>query len=402
MLPKVLPVRASVASANSVAWLRESGTRAASPKLPSPPAPSRAGCDDICLPPTSPQPLDRAGQWLLHSGIQDSEGGVARYYRSDLQRNNPVSTEITGYHASALVYLHAATGDEEYRDRAIATARFLTSRAWDADLRLFPFEYPAASPAYFFDCGIIIRGLIAVWRLTQDSMFLDTAIACGNGMLDAFDAGCDFHPVLELPSKCPAPRDPRWSRSSGCYQLKVGLAFHELAQEGADQRFEDVHLRLLNQALSGHSEFLPGDADAAKVMDRLHAYCYFLEGLLPSVPQPALAEGIQRVAHLLHTLAPTFVRSDVYAQLLRVRLYADRAGVLPLDRGTAALEADALAKFQARHDDPRIDGGFYFGIQEGQFLPYVNPVSTAFGMQALQMWHNYCDAAGLPYVRLLI
>jgi hypothetical protein len=63
------------------------------------------------LPPTF---IDRAGRWFLHSGIQEAGGGVARYYRSDTGRNNPVSTEITGYAVSTLVYLHALTGEEVY------------------------------------------------------------------------------------------------------------------------------------------------------------------------------------------------------------------------------------------------------------------------------------------------
>jgi hypothetical protein len=137
-------------------------------------------------------------------------------------------------------------------------------------------------------------------------------------------------------------------------------------------------------------------------MDRLLAYLYFLESLLPALPLPALGEGIQRVAHFLHTIAPAFARSDVYAQLLRVRLYANAEGALPLDRGTAAMEADALATFQAACDDPRVDGGFYFGRDAGGMLPYVNPVSTAFGMQALAMWNAYQSGGPLPGRRLLI
>lgn len=363
---------------------------------------STGGCDDSSLPSSSLQPLERAGQWLLHSGIQGGECGVARFYRSDVERSNPVSTEITGYHASALVYLHAATGCREYRERAIATARFLTRRAWNPELQLFPFEYPEECPAYFFDSGIILRGLLAVWRMTQDSEFLDTALACGHGMLSAFDAGFDFHPVLELPSKRPALRDPRWSRSSGCYQLKAALGWHELAEQSGDERFEGAYRRLLRQAVAEHWEFLPGHTDQERVMDRLHAYCYFLEALISGEPEPALAEGIQRVAHFLHTIAPSFVRSDVYAQLLRVRLYADGAGILLLDRGTAAMEAEALAKFQARSPDRRIDGGFYFGSKDGRFLPFVNPVSTVFGMQALEMWRNYQEGAGVPSTHMLI
>ena len=219
------------------------------------------GCDDNSLATSSSQPLDRAGRWLLHSGIQGAEGGAARFYRSDIERNHAVSTEITGYHASALVYLHAATGCGKYLERAVATAQFLTRRAWNPELRLFPFEYPGESPAYFFDCGIILRGLVAVWRVTRDREFLDTAVACGDGMIEAFDAGFDFHPVLDLPSKRPALRDPRWSRSSGCYQLKAALGWHELAEESGEARFGGAYRRMLPQALREHVEFLPGHTD---------------------------------------------------------------------------------------------------------------------------------------------
>lgn len=340
--------------------------------------------------------LERAGQWMLHSGIQEPEGGVARFHRTDTQRNNPVSTEITGYQASALTYLHQVTGAPEYRERAVETARFLTRRAWNEALQIFPFEYPEPSPAYFFDCGIIIRGLLAVWRMTREPEFLEVATACGDGMLEAFDAGFDFHPVLELPSKAPAVRDPRWSRSSGCYQLKVALGLQELAEASGGERFREAWERLLAEALREHREFLPGHSDRAKVMDRLHAYCYFLEALLPALPQRAMAEGIQRVAYFLHTIAPEFARSDVYAQLLRMRLYADSAGVLPIDEATAATEAESLAKFQ------REDGGFYFGRNEKGFLPFTNPVSTAFGMQALAMWDDHRRGLPLPDRRLLI
>ena len=54
----------------------------------------------------SPQ-LSRTGEWFLGSGIQQTNGGVARYYLVDSRRNLPVSTEITGYAVSALVYLHS-------------------------------------------------------------------------------------------------------------------------------------------------------------------------------------------------------------------------------------------------------------------------------------------------------
>ncbi|HEY1497525.1 MAG TPA: hypothetical protein VGF49_23365, partial [Candidatus Solibacter sp.] len=71
----------------------------------------------------SPQ-LARTGEWFLRSGIQESNGGVARYYRTDVCRNLPVSTEITGYAVSALVYLHSVNKDPRFLERAITAARF--------------------------------------------------------------------------------------------------------------------------------------------------------------------------------------------------------------------------------------------------------------------------------------
>ena len=53
---------------------------------------------------------------------------------------------------------------------------------------------------------------------------------------------------------------------------------------------------------------------------------------------------------------------------------------MPIDREAAACEAERLASFAAP------DGGFYFGRRGADWLPYTNPVSTAFAMQALAVW----------------
>jgi len=335
---------------------------------------------------------------------------VARYYRTDSQRNNPVSTEITGYAVSALVYLHALSGDDRFLDRASQAARFLTG-ARDAAAGALPFEMEPGSPTYFFDCGIVVRGLLAAWRAIGERAFLDTAVALGEAMARDFvsDSGA-IHPILALPGKSPLERDPlSWSRSPGCYQLKAAMAWFELAEATGRADFRAAYDRALLEALHQSPDFLPGHPDPLKVMDRLHAFCYFLEGLLPRSTEPecarALAEGIERVAGLLREIAPRFERSDVYAQLLRVRLHAGYAGAVPIDRPAAEWESARLGEFQAAGGDPRVDGGFYFGRRQGEWLPYVNPVSTAFAQQALALWDG--SAGGVvggprPFRHLLI
>jgi hypothetical protein len=339
--------------------------------------------------------LDLAGRWFLNSGIQRPDGGVSRYYRAAEGRNMPVSTEITGYAASVYAYLASVTGEPEYRAAAIRTARFLTRVAWDKELATFPFEVPAAGsaglpPAYFFDCGIIIRGLLAVWRLTRDGEYLAAAARAAETMAADFLRDDTIHPILRLPSKEPLPYEPRWSRSPGCYQLKSAMAWLDLSKATGDQRFASYFERALQMALDSHKTFLPGEPDRDRVMDRLHAYCYFLEALLPVAGRAeaaeALRDGIARTSTLLRDIAPEFARSDVYAQLLRVRLYCDALGVLDLDEKAAVEEASAVEEFQQEHPEPRIHGGFHFGRRRNEVLPFLNPVSTAFCLQALTFW----------------
>ena len=342
--------------------------------------------------------LRRAGCWFLCSGIQETNGGVARYYLAREGRNAPVSTEITGYATSALVYLAEKTGEERFLDCAVRAARFLTRAAWDRECLAMPFEIAANGtkpPTYFFDCGIIARGLLAAWRATQDEELLDAAVACGRSMARDFVENGVAHPILTLPDKKPLPWEARWSRGPGCYQLKSAMAWHDLTEATGSREWAPYYEESVRIALRGHEAFLPGSEDLEKVMDRLHAYCYFLEGLLPVADrresQEALSSGITRTSNWLRRIAPVFVRSDVYAQLLRVRLYASALGKAPLDGQAAREEAESLARFQCDAGEPHLRDGFWFGVKQGAELPFMNPVSTAFAMQALEAWREHTD-----------
>ena len=327
--------------------------------------------------------VERAGRWFLHSGIQSEGGGVARYYRSDLGVYARVSTEITGYAVSFLLLLFERTGESVYRERALRAARFLTRTAYERKLGLFPFEHASNGDgpcglAYFFDTGIIVRGLLKAWRATREAEFLDVAVAAGRTMMGSFCRDGVIHPVLSLPGREPLPFEPRWSRSPGCYQLKAAMAFEELFAETGEREFREAYDGAVDLALLDEARFLPGESDSAKVMDRLHAYLYFLEGLLPGMDREGnravLRAGVSRVAGYLGEIGPTFARSDVYAQLLRVRVLSEGAG---------GGEWEQLAGFQLQSEDGRVDGGFSFGRKDGVAMPYVNPVSTVFAVQAL-------------------
>ncbi len=83
---------------------------------------------------------DRAVHWFLKSGILQPSGGVARYYHAGTRTFHAVSTEITGYVAATLAYLHRLTGETDCLEAAVRAGRFLTRVAWDPALGTIPYE----------------------------------------------------------------------------------------------------------------------------------------------------------------------------------------------------------------------------------------------------------------------
>jgi hypothetical protein len=323
---------------------------------------------------------------------------VARYYRADTGQNRAISTEITGYAASALVFLREATGDEGAFAAARRAADFLV-RSGDAERGIFPFEcVPDAEGrlyGYFFDSGIIVRGLLAVWRETQETELLELAVRAARNMARDYASGeGDWHPILRLPEKAPEARSARWSRESGCYQLKSALAWLDVAEATGDRKLAAPYYAWLKRSLATHRDYLPGAETAAETMDRLHPYCYFLEALAPFAGRAdcrdEYAWGLERAGGLLREIRGEFLRADVCAQLLRARLLA--ADHVKPDVAAAREEAQELRAFQAQSDDPRTDGGFWFGRRGAELTPHVSPVPTAFAVQALELWEAF--AAG--------
>ncbi len=341
----------------------------------------------------------RAGlNWLAHSGIQAESGGVSRYFAGDEGQYRNISTEITAYAIQAYLSL-PLPGEPGLLSHALRAGQFLCYDTGDAHAALFPFEvplrgFPPSDTGYFFDCGIAIRALLALWNTTSDPMFLERAERCGAAMMGQMSrVDGSFFPLIDLRSGIPSCGSGQWSLEPDVYQVKIALAFLELAEATGSTMFSQTAESLLNWSLRQHELFLPGADEPERVSDRLHAYCYFLEGLLPFLEHrfecaQILQAGITRVEKLAAETRRALERSDVLAQLLRLRLLADYIGVIELDLSAADWEADSILAFQMFGPDKRINGAFSFGRRQGRMLPHANPVSTIFCLQALRMWHE--------------
>ena len=340
-------------------------------------------------------------RWLANSGIQAESGGVSSCYEAGERRYRPVSTASTAYFISTLLGTGCAEGDPPSA-QALQAARFLMEQAFDLSTDLFPFEMPngdgsSRPPARFLDCGIVIRALLDLWRATSDEAYRDCAERCGLAMhsrMATVDGG--FFPIYDLAYDQPEFGSGSWPVEAGVHQLKVGLAFRELTEATGLGEFKtDVEV-LRKWCLRRHEAFLHSDGDAEDTMSRLHAYCCFLEGLLPTAALEAesarvLQFGILQVDNLIDDISEEFLRCDVLAQLLRLRLFADNGGVMELDQHRADEEAALITEFQMQTLDPKAEGGFALARRAGAMVPHFSPAATGFAIQALAIWDQLED-----------
>ena len=282
---------------------------------------------------------------------------------------------------------------------------FLLRHAFDMSRELFPLrvsrnQQPEARLAFFLDCSIVVRALVHLWSATNDQAYLECAERCGlalHSRMATVDGA--FFPIYDLEADRAYAETGSWSVEMEVPQLKAGLALLELHKATGLGEFEHDAAALRKWCLKRHESFLPGEVDDAKVIDRLHAYCYFLEGLLPSVALDAdsgrvLQFGVLRVENFLDEFGADFQRCDVMAQILRLRLYADKFGLMELDYKRAEEEAAAVAECQIQSADPKTDGGFTLTRRRGKCEPSLDTTATVFALQALEMW-DQADDGGL-------
>lgn len=335
-------------------------------------------------------------RWLSISGIQHESGGVSGFFNTDTRGYLPVSTPATAHYVDSQLWSRRFTRGV-LPAPAVRAGQFLVEHVFDSARELFAAapkgtEDESVGLAYFVDCGVALRSLVHLSDATNDQGYLEYAERCGLAMhsrMNTVDGA--FFPLYDLEADRAYEELGEWSGEMAVPQLKAGLAFLELYKATGRGEFEHDAEALRKWCLKRHESFLGGEVDDVKVVEQLHGYCDFLDGLLPGVALDTdsarvLQFGLLRVENLLDDIGDEYQRCDVMAQLLRLRMYADKLGVMELEYTRAEKEAATIAEFQVQSTDPRTDGGFVHARKRGQNLPQLDPTATALALQALEMW----------------
>jgi hypothetical protein len=364
---------------------------------------------------------EHAAAWLLRSGIQvvssdrDADGGFAAWYDVETGSYPYVYAEISGYLVTAMSWLYQRHSDAAYLASARRAADWLlNSQIYHAASGGFRCLYPLAPSrfdykrnwVYAFDCGVILNGLVSLYRVSGEERYLAAGIRVADWLMHTCQRpDGSFRPVLDGASGEWIESNDEWSLCSGGYHTKISLGLANVYDVTRLNQYADAAVRgcdfaLRYQQADGRFVTFPDSGGT-----NAHPHAYAAEGLwvVGSMfgREDYLSASARATRWLFEQQSPDGLvprhfhngqghyheRVDILSQALRLAYIHMREGRLPesLHAQTQQLLRLVLRN-QAHSVDPRIDGGFYFGrLSDGAQMSHVNCWVSAFALQALAL-----------------
>lgn len=212
--------------------------------------------------------LAAAVQWMKHCHDQNPDDGVSWGYSLKGSWRESYR-ETSGYIANTLFELAKRHGDDDARSRAIDICYWLVT-AQEANGSI-------ANPRYgkggiVFDTGQVLQGFIRGYQETQESSFLDAALAAGSWLVNVSDSSSG-----------------QWVNSTHngvphVYNTRVAWKLVELSQIQTNLRFIDCARANLDWAVDQQvsSGFFEQCAFVEEEPPFTHTIAYAIRGLLES------------------------------------------------------------------------------------------------------------------------
>lgn len=369
------------------------------------------------------QTIERACNWMVGSGAQvtsmdpNLNGGFVSWYEQDTQLYAYVYSEITGYMLTMLTALYHRSNDVRYLNSAIRAGDWFLSTVHEPTggfrclfpLRETRFDYKR-DQIYAFDCGVILSGLVNLFRASKHPKYLAAATTVGDWLVrDVQKPSKGFYPVYNIAHDQFIESDKEWSLCPGSYHTKIAIGLLNLY----DLTRKPSYLRAVTNACDFALEFQDKSGRFTSFPSNggtnSHPHTYSAEGLWTVGKYlgredylQASAQGINWLLSLQNEegIVPRHYqaneplyneRVDVLAQALRMGAIHLAEGRLPKEVQTKLEKlVPVIARNQSNSDDVRANGGFYFGrLSDGTVMPHVNVWVTMFAVQALAAFDDF-------------
>jgi hypothetical protein len=345
-------------------------------------------------------------------------GSFNAWYEQDTQAYPFIYSEITGYLVTLMCYLWERKHDERYLRSATMAGDWLLDTTLEPNggfrclypLRPTGFDFKQ-SQMYAFDNGMVLNGLVNLYRVSRQEKYLASAVTAADWLVySAQKPTGAFYPIYQLDEDRFFESDKEWSICSGSYHAKIAIGLLNLYDLTHKRKYLDAAVRVCDFALGCQDETGRFISFLSRGGTNAHPHCYTAEGLWVAGTYLDRGDYLASSAHAVRWLLdrqspegyiprlyldnqPVYSeRVDAICQTLRLAILHTAEARLPETySGRIELLRSLIPKYQAFDEDSRVDGGFYFGYgSNGHVIPHVNVWVTAFAVQALWIYSDYC------------
>ena len=364
-------------------------------------------------------------RWLLYSGIRIKNGSNKGAIYGWKNLNPPsypfIYSEITGYAITSYVYIYSELLDYEALSAAKDCAYWLIqniSKNKSSTSFLLPagvIEVPnfnqkgdLSNQIYAFDNGMVILGLLNLYKVTKDQNLLTAAEKIAKSLVDVFFDGSKLVAVLDRScntissDSCRDNHGIKWSCVSGPYHSKLSLCLLELSSLTNNNYYADISDSLCKFALKlQHADGRFITNPDQENITFLHPHLYACEGLIYAGIRHSnndfLLAGIKGIVWAMNqinlstgglprnTVEGSSEQSDCMAQLLRLLIICD-SQIQEFMKNSNYVRS-AIEKIHQRLMDFYLaEGTDRGGIRYQNCLDTACSWCTMFTMQALRLW----------------
>lgn len=357
-------------------------------------------------------------KWLISSGIQNSNkdknfhGAFNAWLNIKNNKYSYLYSEISGYLITFMVFQYQITKKNIYLKSAERSASWLIERAQDKDggfKCLFLIDkklkyQKKESLVYSFDNGVIITGLINLYKITKNKKYLNAAIKAADFMIKIFfKKFFSVRPVFNLKTKKFTEDNRQWSLVSGSYHTKISMGLLSLYEVTKNEKY----LRYGKKILDGYLKKQKKDGEflSTRFNINFHPLCYTAEGywscgkflknkkylqaskkITKWILEQILSNGtVPRLK--LNKVFIYHERVDILSQVLRLLvIHSKELNINQNSKEKIKNLTNTILKYQYLKGSKKKKGGFLWGKKSnGEKTSDINTWVTAFASQAFDI-----------------
>lgn len=361
------------------------------------------------------QSINLAIGWLLHSGIQNlnknkrSYGSFNAWYDPSKKKFSYNYSEISGYLVTFMCFMFKLTKKRDFLERAKLAANWLIKNAQKKDggfqcLFLVDNKLKHLKKkelrTYTFDNGVIINGLVNLYKITKNNKYLKSSIKCANLIEKKFTkSNYELMPIYDYKKKIFYENKKNWSEKSGPYHVKVSIGLTNLYKVTKIKKYFDLATNINYAYLKHRNNF--GDFKSTEKTTNFHPFLYALEGywstskyiklknlnkLLKKSILWFISKSYKNQLPRLKVNSKFFFseRIDIYSQTLRMIVLLD------INKKKVTKEiSKKMIDYQFTSKDKIDNGSFSWGkFSNGKKSNHPNCWVTAFSVQSFLIFSN--------------